>query len=723
MIKKSTAGDFMAKQMILFPNLRKIGYMLTLGVSVSLTEGCFHSGSNPENLEISSVARPPASTSNAFYTSNRAPLMASRLIKLPVGSIEPRGWIKKCLELQRDGLAGHLQEISIWLDKKNNAWFSADGKGDRGWEEVPYWLKGFGDLGYVLKDDRIVKETKLWLEKVFASQREDGSFGPMAVVKAFGNNNKGTNPDLWPNMIMLWCLQSYYDYSNDPRVIPFMTKYFKWENGIPGEKLLKLYWENSRGGDNLYSVYWLYNRTGKPWLLDLASKIHKNTANWMQQGKLPNWHNVNIAQGYREPAEFYLQSKDSSHLLATYNDFQLVRNMYGQVPGGMFGADENARPGYTDPRQAVETCGMVEEMASNELLTSITGDPFWADECENVAFNTFPAALMPDFKALRYLTAPNMVVSDGNNHAPGIENSGPDLMMNPFISRCCQHNHGQGWPYYAEHLWMATPDNGLAAVLYNSSKVTAKVGNAQTIELTEETHYPFSDEVTFTVHVSTDVNFPLYIRIPGWCNKATLQVNDKRIENPQPAGSYTVIKRIWKDKDVIRVKLPMEVSLRKWDKNKNSESVNYGPLTFSLKINERYIKRDSREQKENGSDNKEKWQKNVDASNWPAFDLYAGGPWNYGLNEAEGPIDNSFKVIKKDWPKNDFPFTSEAVPLEIRTEGKKIESWKIDQYDLCGVLPQSPVTSNSPSEQLVLIPMGAARLRVSAFPVIQNKTK
>ena len=131
-------------------------------------------------------------------------------------------------------------------------------------------------------------------------------------------------------------------------------------------------------------------------------------------------------------------------LEATYNDFKLIRTLYGQVPGGMFGADENARKGYDDPRQAVETCGMVEQITSDNMLLPITGDPVWADNAEDVAFNTMPAAFTPDYRALRYLTAPNMVLNDGKNHNPGIDNSGPFLMMNPFSSRCCQHNHAAG---------------------------------------------------------------------------------------------------------------------------------------------------------------------------------------------------------------------------------------------------------------------------------------
>ena len=112
----------------------------------------------------------------------------------------------------------------------------------------------------------------------------------------------------------------------------------------------------------------------------------------------------------------------------------------------MFGADENARLGYIDPRQGVETCGLVEQMASDEIMLCMTGDPMWAEHCEEVAFNSYPAAVMPDFKALRYITCPNHAISDSKNHHPGIDNRGPFLSMNPFSSRCCQHNHAQGWP-------------------------------------------------------------------------------------------------------------------------------------------------------------------------------------------------------------------------------------------------------------------------------------
>lgn len=665
-----------------------------------------------DTLIATTVARPLTKTANVNYMGNRAPLQPLSFIKLPVGSITPKGWVRTYLERQRDGLTGHLGEISAWLDKNNNAWYSGNGQGDHGWEEVPYWLKGYGDLAYLLHDTAMITETKRWLNKVFESQRPDGFFGP--VNKETSKQHPQGLQDIWANMLMLWTMQSYYEHSGDKRVIDLMDRYFKWETTVPDSVFLKTYWENSRGGDNLYSIYWLYNITGEKWLLDLAGKVHRNTADWTQKNTLPNFHNVNVAQCFREPATYYMLAKDSFFLNATYNDYYLVRKMYGQVPGGMFGADENARKGYTDPRQAVEACGMVEQMASDEILARISGDPMWADNCEDVAFNTYPAAVMPDFKGLRYLTAPNMAVSDTVNHSPGIDNNGPFLMMNPFSSRCCQHNHAQGWPYYVENTWMATPDNGLVAMLYSSSEVTAKVANGKTVTLEEETHYPFEESITITVKKADNVKFPLYVRIPGWCDGAVVKVNGNVISSTQTAATYTRIENTWKAGDKIEIILPMQVKLRTWADNKNSVSVDYGPLTFSLKIKEDYKKLDSRSAAQWDSH----WQPNADASKWPAYQIFPGSAWNYGLDE-KALSAKDFKVVKKPWPSNDFPFTVNDVPLSITTTGKQIPEWQLDKYGLVSVLPQSPVAANTSDEKVELIPMGAARLRISSFPVVK----
>jgi hypothetical protein len=646
---------------------------------------------------------------NNYYVSNKAPLKQEYFIKLPVTAIKPGGWLKKQLELQRDGLTGNLGEISVWLSKTDNAWVNKSGKGKYGWEELPYWLKGYGDMAYMLKDPKMLKETKFWIEAVIKNQRANGDFGPL-------NETKPGRRDLWGNMPMLWCLQSYYEYSKDPRVLKLMTAYYKYEMSIPDSLFLKDYWENSRGGDNLISVYWLYNRTGEKWLLDLATKIDKNTANWRQANNLPNWHNVNVAQSFREPATFWMQSKDPADLQATYTDFKLIRNIYGQVPGGMFGADENARKGYDDPRQAVETCGMVEQMTSDEFLLQYTGDTFWADNCEDVAFNTFPAAFTPDYRGLRYLTAPNMVVSDSKNHSPGIDNNGPFLNMNPFSSRCCQHNHAAGWVYYAENSWMATPDNGLADQLYSEGSVTAKAGNGKPVTIVTTSKYPFNDQVDLKI-LTTGVNaFPIYLRVPVWCSGASLQLNGKPIAVNAQSGEYIKLNNKWKNGDIVTLHLPMKIQTREWEKNKNSISVNYGPLTFSLQIDEKYVKNTNSKETAVAD---AKWQESADPAKWPTYEIYPASAWNYGLLLNKEKTTESFTVEKGSWPKDNNPFTNNNAPIRLKAKGKQISEWKIDQYGLCGLLPVSPVKTIELQTNLTLVPMGGARLRISAFPVVE----
>ena len=653
---------------------------------------------------VTVVDRPVTSVSNN-YTNFREPLKQVPLLKLPVGKVQPKGWLRKYLELQKEGLNGKLGTISAWLDKNNNQWLSDSG--DHGWEEVPYWLRGYCSLAYILDDQEMKDEAQVWFDAVLKNLKEDGFLGP--------RNYEGENPELWAQMIMLWALQTYYEYSGDERVIPAISDYLKWELTVDDSKFLKGLWQEKRGGDNLWSAMWLYNRTGDSEILPLMDKLHRNTSDWTQSGTLPNWHGVNVAQGFREPATYYLYSGDPNMLAATYNDFNIMRERYGQVPGGMYGADENARQGYFDPRQGAETCAIVEQMASDEILMGITGDPFWADHCEDVALNTYTAALMPDMKSLRYITSPNMAISDEKLHGPSIDNNLRGMLsMSPFSSRCCQHNHGMGWPYYAEHLVMATTDNGLAAMLYAASETTAKVADGIEVMLEETTEYPFEDKVTFTLHTQQQVAFPLYLRIPAWAKGASVIINGAENKASAAEGKYIRIDRTWSDGDKVVLNLPMEFSTRVWQQNKASVSVNYGPLTLSLKIDENIEQHDSRDKDFVQDDSH--WQDGVDASLWPCYVLKPGSEWNYALKVDKNFMPVDIKVTKKAYPADDMPFTAESVPFEFSAYGVQIPSWGYDATGMTDQLPTKFVAKSATETPLKLIPMGAARLRIASFP-------
>jgi DUF1680 family protein len=417
---------------------------------------------------------------------------------------------------------------------------------------------------------------------------------------------------------------------------------------------------------------------------------------------------VNLSQGFREPAAYslFVNPPDPSFVQASYKDYDTVMNQYGQFPGGTFAGDENCRTGFGDPRQGFETCGIVEFMHSFEILTKITGDALWADRCEILAFNSLPAAFDPFVaRGTHYITCANSIqLDDQVKSQQQFQNNFAMLAYKPGIHqyRCCPHNYGMGWPYYIEESWLATSDGGLCASLFAPSTVTALVGpGAGTqVTITEETDYPFDENVKFTFKLPASTQFKLYIRVPGWVEQApTLSLNGEVVFNEKTpnAGSYVVYDRVWENGDTLSYTVPIPLKVQTWTANRNSVSISYGPLTFSLGISEQY-------NRISGTDD------------WPEYEVIAKSNWNYGLIPSS-INEQSIKRTKKQ-PNGKSIFTKENIPINIQARGRRITQWVADSQNVIGLLPQSPVQSQEPDETLTLVPMGSARLRITSFPSI-----
>jgi len=623
----------------------------------------------------------------ALYHLNRAPLQPSKFLRLPPGSAKAHGWLAHQLQLQVDGLAGRMSEISDYLDYDNCGWIDPS---KNAWEELPYWLRGFGDLGYVTGDKRVLDLSEKWIDGIIDAQQPDGWFGPNAVRTALDGG-----PDMWPHMLVLNTLQSYYDYSEDDRVLPFMVKYFQYVDKQPDTQFSKG-WGSTRWADNLDALLWLYNRTGENFLLTLATRIHKSAANWIDG--VPTWHNVNISQGFREGAQYSVISGDPAHLAAATHAYDTVMSKYGQFAGGGFAGDENCREGYVDARQGFETCGWVEFMRSFEILTRIGGDPIWADRCEEIAFNSLPAAFDPEQKGLHYITSANCV--DIDNRVKSHHQFDNNFAMQAFMPgihnyRCCPHNYGIGWPNYVEEMWLATPDRGVCASMYGAGEVTARVADGQTVKIVQQTNYPFDDTIRLFISIDQPTAFPLHLRIPGWCHGASVKVNGKQVDIHAASGRYAILNRTWTGGDRVELYLPMTTTVRRWPSNGNSASIDHGPLTYSLMIDE-------------------KWTQSGGSKTWPEYTVAADSPWNYALDNVD---PRHIQVHRKRGQLPPNPFTLSTAPIELRTKARRVDTWTVDDEKVISPVPASPVLSTEPVEEIILIPMAAAHLRVTSFPV------
>jgi hypothetical protein len=189
---------------------------------------------------------------------NRAPLAPGAFCFLPLGSIRPVGWLKEQLRIQADGLSGHLDET--WADVgPNSGWLGGTGES---WERGPYFLDGLVPLAYLLDDARLKAKAQRFIDWTLNHQAASGMIGP------------SSNDDWWPRIVMLKVLTQYQELTGDPRVIPVMQKYFRYQLAeLPRRPLRD--WGKFRWQDELLSVIWLYNRTGEASLLDLARLLRE----------------------------------------------------------------------------------------------------------------------------------------------------------------------------------------------------------------------------------------------------------------------------------------------------------------------------------------------------------------------------------------------------------------------------------------------------------------
>ncbi len=633
---------------------------------------------------------------NSYYPTNREPLTQAAYVKLPLGAIRPHGWLNNQLTIQANGLTGHLDEF--WPSVQNSAWKGGDGEA---WERGPYYLDGLIPLAYLLDDQRLIQKSQVWIEWILSSGQDNGWFGP------------DTNADRWPLAVTMKALTQYQEATGDKRVIPLLTNYFSYLNNEspdwPDSE-----WRGVRAKENLLSAFWLYNRTGNRDILKVAESITASSYDWssyfrefpwdtdaLNEGRIPHiWdapgltaHVVNIAMAVKYPGLRYLLTGDESYKSRVFEALRNLDEHHGQVTG-RFSGDEHLSG--KRPTQGTEYCAVVEFMFSLEELMEILGDARLADRLEMLAFNAIPGTTMPDFWAHQYDQQSNQVLCTVAKRDWASNRDDANLYGLEPDYGCCTANMHQGWPKFVSHMWMATHDQGLVAVAYGPSEVKARVADGVDVTILEETQYPFQGHIRFTVTVPEPLVFPLHLRIPAWAEGAVIQVGKKTI-SPE-AGTFAVIKRKWSTGDSVVLNLPMKVRVE--TRYHDAVSVMRGPLYFALRIGERF---------------KELKHYYLQSSDW---EVHPTTPWNYGLIIDKTNPENSFVVETRDIAGNIWD--QENAPVVLRARGKAIPEWTIVNNS-AGDTPQSPVISDQPLTELELIPYGNTRLRITEFPVIDDR--
>ncbi|MGI6173742.1 MAG: beta-L-arabinofuranosidase domain-containing protein [Christensenellales bacterium] len=643
----------------------------------------------------------------AFF--NRAPLIGNRMAALPLGAVKPEGWLKEQLEVQAKGLTGRLYDL--WDDVgKNCAWLGGSGYD---WENAPYYLDGLLPLAYLLDDEELKEKAHAYIEWMLESQREDGFFGP------------STNDDWWPRMIALKAMQQYFTATGDKRALHLMDRFFKYQLKMLDEHPLRE-WASARGAENMLTALWFYNVTGQKYLLKLLEKLHEQTMDWTGRFHVfPNnrpmekqypfaelkelmakeppllgnnrtyyrqeyhfSHVVNVAMGLKTPGVIHAFSSGFKHADGFSVAWDKLMKRHG-VAYGMFTGDEHLSG--NDPSQGTELCAVVEAMYSVEqLLTTIDDfDRNMPDILEKLAFNALPAQLTKDMMARQYDQQANQIsatIAKRNWY-----NNDDDANIYSFLGNfgCCTANLHQGWPKFVESLWMATNDDGLAAISYAPCSVRFVAGGAP-VSLQVDTAYPYETSVRIHVRVKEPTEFPIYLRIPTWAQQPIIRLPDGEIMSVR-SGETACVRRKWTGTETILLDLPMQPRKTRWFHQ--SMAVEMGPLLMCYRPKEDFTC--IRE----GGGTKDYAVETTDAWNWALLD------------------DEAMKGILE--PQKASAFKNGEDAAKVLVKAVPIPEWGMKDNSAAPP-PIAPAANEKDAQVITLTPYGNSSLRISQFPVAKT---
>ncbi len=596
--------------------------------------------------------------------------------RLPVGSVRPTGWLREQLQLQADGLTGHLEEL--WPDVgPDSAWLGGSGED---WERGPYYVDGLVPLAYVLRDRALVRKARRWTDAIIGSQRGDGQFGPES------------NVDWWPRMVALKVLAQHFEASRDDRVLPFMERYFRYQLAeLPRRPLDD--WARARAGENLLMLAWYLRRRPGGEGGQVAALLDGQGLNWEgcladnpPLGFTRSWdpyrHVVNVAMGLKLPAVRYLFDGSSGHLSRLDRALDNIGRHHGQVTG-MFSGDEWLAG--RAPYHGVELCAVAEFMFTLETLAEVTGAGCYGDWLEEITYNAFAATLTADMRAHQYLQQPNQVACTIAPRPWTCSTDDANIFgLEPHFG-CCTANLHQGWPKFVTSLWMSAPSRGLVALAYAPCRVESL---GRTIEV--GTDYPFSDEVTIRLRLKAPARFPLHLRIPAWCDEPQLHVAGEAINIGPEKSGFVRLERDWQDGDV--VELSLNSRPRVVCPSSHSVGLKLGPLVLALPVGE-------------------DWRRVPGRPGFGDWEVHPTTPWNYGLVVDDDGRLSRYTVVRSSV--SSPPFGSPSLRVDV--DGRRVDDWRLNRNS-AGRIPSQAGVGPGAVERLGLVPYGTARLRVAEFP-------
>lgn len=305
----------------------------------------------------------------------------------------------------------------------------------------------------------------------------------------------------------------------------------------------------------------LYIATGEERYLDLAKRVLEQAdrnpmlalltralsgadASEIATGKAYQlaWNLVGLAKLHKVTGEAALAQ-------AVHHLWRNIRDHHLTLGGGPWGgvahrSREVFNPaGVFIPQGYVETCSVLAWIQLNRELLEITGEAKYAEEVERTAYNDLLGAHAPNGEDWCYYSFPN------------------GKRVHTTYWRCCKSSGAMALEELPAIAYAVSSDGAARINLYGAGQARLVLPQSGSVELRQETSYPFDGGIRITVAPKQTARFAIDVRIPSWAVNASIHINGSPIPSAIEAGAYVRLDREWKTGAEIALDFPMQPTL------------------------------------------------------------------------------------------------------------------------------------------------------------------
>lgn len=636
---------------------------------------------------------------------------SSRLVRLPLGSITARGWLKTQLERSKAGMGGHLDELEPEMIAKPFVDRNHKSKVSAGWSgEISgtYWA-GLVQLAFTLGDEELKAKAGKWVHAAMALQEEDGYLGSYRKT-----DNRQEDYSAWSCNWGYRTMLSWYDATGDEAVLKAVHRGLVW---------FTEHWNGDRktnyaGPTLMESMMVVYLKTGDPrlhrWCLDYLAwldkhdQFHQGTASFQRAALEYNEdHVVAFGENVKHPALVSLAGGKPEFLAASQNGIKQITDKCWQCTGAPASNFE-----YLSPPSAIhetEYCNFATFLNTFSWMACVTGEASYGDLMERILFNAAQGARKKDERAIAYMTSPNQFFASMSSSPFGCDRSFGVYAPNIHVA-CCPAQSVRIYPEYVRAMFLRDRDENLFLPTYGPCALRFVSREKTEVAIQEETMYPFDETVTLRVKTPVPWQRRLSLKIPGWCKSYRITLNGTEVQGKPDASGYLAVEHAWHN-DTLQVVFTMEPRVVAagdvYFQKEPLRAIECGPLLFALKYPENWTPIKGRPI----TPCPEGWSW-YEAS-WVAKGKPGKGPiYSLKLDELDGG-----RAIVKKRSQSSYPWESSPLVLAVPMHRAMRHVYPTNILTNTALPYGNPVTAEAKTGTVELVPFGCTVLRMACFTV------